>query len=167
MQKYSKFMIALHWATALLILAAYITAEGGRTVRLDPPVLHFLFGLSVLVLVVPRLLARLIGGTPPAVSHGWLLDLAAKIGHGVLYILMVALPLSGWYAASKMGVAVNLYGLELPRLAAPAAFSPGPIPELHEIGGDIILILAGLHAAIALWHHFVSHDGTLTRMSPI
>lgn len=165
MHKYSKFMVVLHWATAVLIVAAYITGEGGRSVKVDPPVLHFIIGLSVLVLIVPRLIARLFGSTPPAVSHGRLSDLAAKIGHGLLYVFMIALPLSGWYAASKLGVTVNIFGLELPALTAPVEGSPGLIAELHETGGSLILILAGLHAVIAIWHHFVHRDGTLSRMS--
>lgn len=166
MQKYSRLMIVLHWAAALLIVAAYITAEGGRSVKLDPPVLHFLLGMSVLILLVPRLLARLFGSVPPALSNSRLQELITKIVHGILYILMIALPLTGWYTTSKMGITVNLLGFELPSLAAPVEGAPGLIAEFHEIGGNVILILAGLHALIAIWHHFVLRDGTLTRMSP-
>lgn len=167
MHRYSKLVIYLHWIIALLILAAYITSEGGRSVRLDPPVLHFLLGLGVLALVVPRLLARMIFGAPPAVSHGFWLDLAAKLGHAALYVLMIALPLTGWYAASRLGVHVTVFGYELPPLATAVQGAPGLIAELHETGGNLILVLAGLHAAAALWHHYVLRDGTLTRMSPV
>jgi cytochrome b561 len=167
MQHYSRLMIILHWVTAILIVAAYITSEGGREARLDPPVLHFLFGFAVLLLVVPRLIARLCFSVPPAVSHGWLLDLGAKIGHAALYVLMIALPLTGWYAASRMGVTVNLLGLELPSLAPPVQGAPGLVAELHETGGEVIMILAGLHAVMALWHHYVLRDGTLGRMNPV
>jgi cytochrome b561 len=167
MRRYSIPMIVLHWTTAILILAAYFTGEGGRHVRLDPPTLHFLLGFVVLLLVLPRLIWRLFGGAPPAVSHGPLLDLGAKIGHAALYVLMIALPLTGWYAASRLGVTVNLLGWKLPSIAAPVQGAPGFIADLHETGGSLILILAGLHAAMALWHHFVLRDGTLTRMSPV
>jgi superoxide oxidase len=167
MQRYSKPLIVLHWTTAILILAAYFTGEGGRHVRLDPPTLHFLLGSAVLLLVLPRVIWRLLGGTPPAVSHGALLDMAAKVGHALLYFMMIAMPLTGWYAASKLGVTVNLLGFKLPSLAAPVQGAPGLIADLHETGGNAILILAGLHAAAALWHQFVLKDGTLTRMSPV
>lgn len=166
MQKYSRLMIVLHWLAALLIVAAYITSEGGRGVKLDPPTLHFLFGISVLILVVPRLIARLFGGAPPAISKSWLQELLTKIVHGILYILMIALPLTGWYTASKIGVTVKLLGFELPALAASVEGPPGLVAEFHEIGGNVILILAGLHALIAIWHHFVLRDGMLTRMNP-
>jgi superoxide oxidase len=167
MRKYPMFMIALHWITAVLILAAYFTAEGGRSARLDPPTLHFIIGMSVLVLVVPRLIVRLLGGAPAAVSHGRLLDLGAKLGHALLYLMMIGLPLTGWYAASKLGITVKFFGLELPALAAPVTGYPGFIAELHETGGSAILIVAGLHAVMAMWHHFVLRDGTLTRMNPV
>lgn len=167
MQRYSMPMIVFHWLTAILILAAYLTAEGGRGVRADPPTLHFLSGFAVLLLVLPRLVIRMFLGGPPTVSHGTLLDIGAKLGHAALYILLVALPLTGWYAASRMGVAIDLLGVTLPTLAAKVEGHPGLIAELHETGGNAIMILAGLHAAIALWHQFVLRDGTLTRMSPV
>ena len=53
MPRYSKLMIALHWSTALLVLAAWLTSEGGRHVRENPPLLHFSLGLAILLLVIP------------------------------------------------------------------------------------------------------------------
>lgn len=168
MTRYSKTMIALHWLMAILIVAAWITAEGGRHVKENPPLLHFWLGLSVLVLVVPRLVARLLGGTPPAEApqRPWL-DLAARLGHWVLYAGMVVLPLTGWYAAGRLGVPVTAFGVTLPALAAPVQGAPGWIAELHETGGTVLIWLAGIHALLAVWHQLVLRDGTLTRMSPV
>ena len=168
MPRYSKVTIAFHWVTALLVLAAWFTAEGGRAVRLDPPLLHFSLGLAVLALAIPRIVVRLMGGAPRVEDpQGPWLDLAAKIGHGVLYAFLVALPLTGWYAASRLGVPVSFFGIGLPSLAAPVQGPPGALAELHETGGTVILVLAGLHALMALWHQFVLRDGALRRMSPI
>jgi cytochrome b561 len=64
-----------------------------------------------------------------------------------------------------MGVPVSFFGLQLPALTAPVQGRPGLIAELHENAGTIILILAGLHALMAIWHQFVLRDGTLRRMS--
>jgi cytochrome b561 len=165
--RYSKTMITLHWLMALLIVAAWLTSEGGRHVRENPPVLHFWIGLSVLVLIVPRLAGRLWGGAPPTEApQRPLLDIAARAGHWVLYAFMVTLPLSGWYAAGRLGIPVTLFGLPLPSLASPVQGAPGWIAELHETGGTVLLWLAGAHALLALWHQFVLRDGTLTRMSP-
>ena len=167
MQRYSKLMIVLHWTIAVLIVAAYLTSEGGRRARLDPPVLHMALGLSVLLLLLPRLLWRFIVGIPPAVPHGRLLDLASRMGHATLYLLMIAIPLTGWYAASRLGIKVTFLGLQLPDLTTAVQGAPGLITELHQTGGNLLLILAGLHGVAALWHHFILRDGTLARMNPV
>jgi len=64
--RYSKTMIVVHWLTALLVVGAWLTAEGGREVIQDPPLLHFTLGLAVLALIVPRLILRLAGAAPEA-----------------------------------------------------------------------------------------------------
>jgi cytochrome b561 len=154
--RYSASMIVIHWLTALLVLGAWFTAEGGRKIAENPPLLHFSLWLAVLVLMLPRLVLRVAGRTPETDAQGWLAA-AAKAGH--------ALPITGWYAASRMGVPVSFFGLQLPALTAPVQGRPGLIAELHENAGTIILILAGLHALMAIWHQFVLRDGTLRRMS--
>ncbi len=167
MRRYSSITIAIHWITAALVLAAYLTGEGGSRIRTDPPYLHFTIGFSILLLVVPRLLARWLGAAPRVEDpQGYWPNLAAKLGHTVLYLLIIALPLSGWYAASRLGVTVDYFGLQLPSLATPVKGAPGLIADLHETGGSVILVLAGLHALIAIWHQFVLRDGTLRQMSP-
>jgi superoxide oxidase len=167
MPRYSNLMIVLHWATALLVLAAWLTSEGGSHVRANPPLLHFSLGLAVLVLVIPRLIVRLMGGAPQIEdTQGPWLNMAAKIGHGVLYVFLIGLPLTGWYAASRLGAPVSFFGIGLPSLTAPVQGPPGLIAELHQTGGTVILVLAGLHVLMALWHQFVLRDGTLRRMSP-
>lgn len=164
--RYSKSMIVIHWVTALAVLGAWLTSEGGRHMAENPPLLHFSLGLAVLVLVVPRLILRLAGGTPEADVQGGWLGAAAKAGHAVLYLFMIGLPLTGWYAASRLGVPVSFFGLHLPAIAEPVRGEPGLIAELHENAGTVILYLAGLHALMAIWHQFVLRDGTLQRMSP-
>jgi len=162
--RYSTGMVVIHWLTALLVLAAWLTSEGGRRVAENPPMLHFTLGLSVLVLVLPRLILRLAGGAPEATQSGWL-ALAAKAGHGLLYLFLIALPISGWYAASRLGVSVSFFGLSLPALTTPVQGNPGLVGDLHGNGGTIILYLAGLHALMAFYHQFILRDGTLRRMS--
>jgi cytochrome b561 len=163
--RYSKTMIIIHWLTALLVVGAWLTAEGGRKVVQDPPLLHFALGLAVLVLIVPRLILRLVDGAPATdTQHGWL-AIGAKAGHGLLYLLLIGLPITGWYAASRMGVPVLFLSVELPAIASKVQGRPGLIAELHENAGTFILILAGLHALMAVWHQFVLRDGTLQRMS--
>jgi cytochrome b561 len=165
--RYSKFMIALHWITAVLVVAAYLFSEDGEEVRAATPVLHFAFGLGVLLLVVPRLIVRAMSSVLPLENTGgkWMTR-AAKWGHGALYVLLIAVPVTGWYAASRLGAHISMLGFALPPIAVAVEGEPGLLAELHPLGGNLILVLAGLHAAMALWHHFVRHDNTLRRMSP-
>jgi superoxide oxidase len=161
--RYSMFVIVLHWTTALLVVGAYIVSKGAREVRLDPPTLHFALGLSVLLLVVPRVVARTFADKlPVATPTSWF----ATWAHRALYLLLIAVPLSGWYAASRLGVEISISGLTVPPIAHAVNGRPGPIAGLHSLGGNLLLLLAGLHAAMGLWHHLVRRDGTLGRMSP-
>lgn len=166
--RYSRLMIAIHWLTALLVVVAWFTAEGGRQARAEPPFLHFTVGMAVLLLMAPRLLARWTGGRRPIEDpHGGWTGLAARAGHAMLYLLLIALPLTGWYAASRMDIPVIVLGVTLPSITAPVEGWPGLIAELHENGGNLLLILSGLHALAALWHQFVLRDRTLERMNPL
>jgi cytochrome b561 len=165
--RYSKFMIALHWTTAVLVVVAYLFSEGAREVRIAPPTLHFAFGLAVLLLVVPRLIARALGGALPSegAADSWL-SRTATWGHRALYFLLIAVPVTGWYAASRLGAQISIFKFTLPPIAAAVDGKPGLLAGLHPLGGNLILQLAGLHAALALWHHFVRRDSTLRRMNP-
>jgi cytochrome b561 len=168
MRRYARLVIALHWATALLVLAAWLTARGGPQVRTAPPFIHFTLGLAVLLLMIPRLLARRLDGAPRVEDpRRPFMNLAAQAGHTVLYLFLIGLPLTGWYAASRLGITVSFLGIDLPRIAVPVQGYPGLIAEMHETGGTLILVLAGVHALIALRHQFVLRDGTLSRMSPL
>ena len=105
MHRYSQITIAIHWLTAVLVVVAWFTAVGGRHARTDPSYVHFTVGLAVLLLVVPRLLARWLGAAPRIEDpqKRWL-DLAARAGHSLLYLLLIALPLSGsWFRSAEPG----------------------------------------------------------------
>jgi cytochrome b561 len=84
----------------------------------------------------------------------------------LLYALLVAVPITGWYAASRLGAPAWLFGVTLPPLTHVVGSNAGPVGELHQLGGNLILILAGMHAAIALWHQFALRDHTVQRMLP-
>lgn len=125
--RYPVSVIVIHWLSALLVLGAWLTAEGGRKVVDNPPLLHFALGLSVLALVLPRLVLRVAGATPEGGrQNGWLAA-AANAGHILLYMLLIALPITGWYAASRMGVSVSFFGLPLPALTSAVQGRPGLI----------------------------------------
>jgi superoxide oxidase len=160
-------LIILHWLTAVLVVVAYLLSEGGPRIRLDPPTWHFATGFLVLLLVVPRLLVRATTKPlPPPPGTSRQAELAAKAMAGLLYLLMICVPLGGWYAMSRVGLRFSVAGWQLPAIAQAVQGPPGALAELHQVGGNALLVLAGLHALMGFWHQFKLKDNTLRRMSP-
>lgn len=165
--------IALHWLIFVLIAAAYAFIElrelfpKGSEPREFMKALHFMFGLSVLLLVLPRLATRfysptpLITPAPPAWQHS-----AAKIAHVTLYGFMLVMPLLGWLMLSAAGKPIPFFGLYLPALIGEDKELAKFIKEIHESIGEIGYYLIGLHACAALYHHFLQRDNTLLNMLP-
>lgn len=171
--RYSRLSITLHWLMVLLLVAVYSCIElrelypKGSDPREALKVWHYMLGLSVLVFVVLRLYARL-AAPPPDVRPApprWA-GLSAAIMHLALYLLMFGMPLSGWLILSAAGKPIPFFGLELPALLGEDKELAKAIEELHETGGDAGYFFAGLHAAAALYHHYLVRDNTLVRMLP-
>ncbi len=165
--RYSKMMATFHWLTAVLIIVTYLISESSTQIRKDPPVLHILLGLSVLTLSLPRLLWRLLSAVPaPEQTVSRRLARIARVGHTALYLLLFIVPLTGWLTFSRLGLKVQLWGINLPFLIKPVDGDPGPIADLHQVAGNLLLGIACLHAGFALWHFFRLRDQTLQRMWP-
>jgi cytochrome b561 len=93
--------------------------------------------------------------------------LAASVTHGLLYVLLIALPLMGWANASAHGWTVSLFHVvPLPALAAAGSAFGHTLGDVHKLTAWVLLGLIGLHVAAALFHQFVIRDGTLSRMLP-
>jgi cytochrome b561 len=92
--------------------------------------------------------------------------LVGHIVHGLLYLLMFGVPLGGWLYSSAKGYPVVFLGvLPLPNLIDKTTPELAhQIKDLHELGGWTVVVLALLHAAAALKHHFISKDDVLKRM---
>jgi cytochrome b561 len=117
--RYSKFIATLHWLMAALVILAYVTSEGDLNEHSDAPTVHALLGVSVLALLLPRFLGRLLGDVPSplhTLSKRW--TRLAGIGHATLYLLLFAVPLTGWFTLSLLGLNVALLGHRLPFLTA-------------------------------------------------
>ena len=172
--RYSTALVALHWFIALLFVAVYASIElrvlyaKGTEMRELMKALHFMFGLSVMVMVLLRLAAR---WTSPKPQVGPTLGLetwahrAASLGHLALYALMAGMPLMGWLALSAAGKPIPFFGLELPPLMAPDKTWARDLKEVHETVGVVGYWLIGLHVMAALGHHYVLKDGLMTRMA--
>lgn len=171
--RYSSLSITLHWAMLLLLIAVYACMElreyypKGSDFREGLKMWHFMFGLTVLLLVLIRVVARVTGGTPPITPDppAWQ-TLIARLTHLALYAFMIAMPIAGWVILSASGKAIPFYGLELPALVGLNKALAEQVKELHETVATIGYFLVGLHAVAALFHHYIVKDDTLRRMIP-
>ncbi len=167
---FSRFSILMHWLMLALLAAVYACMElreiypRGSGVREGLKTWHYMLGLSVFALVWVRLAARALAPAGPS-PRTWL-AVPATVVHGALYLLMVAMPVMGWVLLSAEGDPVPFFGLTLPPLVAPDEGLAGRIEDIHTTVGVVGYWLIGLHAAAALFHHYVLRDSTLRRMAP-
>ena len=129
---------------------------------------HFWTGLAILALMLPRLLLAF-SRPAPAVKPplpAWQ-ALPAKAMHLLLYAMLIVQPLLGLGTAWTDGKEILLPFTQfaLPALLAPDAALAGQLEDLHELLGTAFYYVVGLHAAAALYHHFVRRDDTLRRMA--
>ena len=171
--RYGPVAQAIHWATAILVLVAFIYGPGGSEQRVYSHAadfdrqLHETLGLCVLALVVMRVLWRMVDAPPdPPQVPRWM-GLAATAVQGALYLLLFALPLTAIAGAWLEGHPVTLLAsVEIP---SPLGLSPdvgATIAKIHTWLGDAILWLAGFHALAALFNHLVLKNGVLASMLP-
>ncbi|MFZ6872440.1 cytochrome b [Undibacterium sp. Di27W] len=172
-QRYSNFSIALHWLIAVLIVIAFIFGNIMVDMKFSPTKLqyysyHKWLGVTILGFVAIRLISRLLSKAPPYPANmGKAQQLAANGTHILLYVLMFAVPLSGYFYTLAAGYPVVYLGLfELPVLMGPNPEIKETLKELHEILNKVMFVLVLLHVAAALKHHFYDKDGLLNRMRP-
>lgn len=163
----------LHWATAVLVLVAFVYGPGGSEAQVYRPSrdfdrhLHETLGSAVLVLAVVRVAWRMVARRPdPVVGNRWM-GLAASLVQGLLYLLLFAVPLTAIFGAWLEGHPLAyLGGVEIAAPMAASHDAGASIATIHTWLGDAILWVAGFHALAALYHHFFLKDGVLASMLP-
>ena len=174
MPRYTPPAIVLHWLIALLIIGAFTMGlvmtdiPGITPTKLKYYAWHKWAGVTILALAALRLLWRLANSAPayPAKMPQWQ-QLAARHLHLLLYVLMFAVPLSGYFYTLSAGVPVVYFGM----LPLPVLINPNPElkPVLKLVHFWLNMGLAGLvgvHIAAALKHALVDRDGVMQRMLP-
>ena len=165
--------ISLHWLMLALFTAVYASIElrvlfaKGTELRETMKSLHFMLGLLIFFLVWLRLLVRAQFPAPriePAPPQ-WQ-QTTARLVHGLLYALMIGMPLAGWLMLSASGKPIPFFGLALPALIGKNKELAAQIKEVHELAGTVGYFLIGAHAAAALFHHYIKRDSTLLAMLP-
>jgi cytochrome b561 len=179
--------ILLHWVIFLLVvgmIASGMTAEGLeeqiKQLAADPMAaaqvkeltasriqllgMHKAVGVIVFVLVALRLVARLVIGVPEPLASSPILAMLAKAVHGLLYISLIIMPVSGFLMSMYAGRGIDLLGI--PPLFEKNIELAKQFGAIHGLAFNAVLLLVLLHVVAALWHHYVQKDGTLGRMVP-
>ncbi|HEY0182299.1 MAG TPA: cytochrome b/b6 domain-containing protein [Rhodopila sp.] len=173
--RYSAAARLLHWLTALLIAVqipvGIVMSYRGNVLDLWNRTTDLLYsshkslGFILLVLVLIRLLARAIVRPPPPESGlpRWQMR-AAAASHAGLYLLLVAVPMLGWFGVSLFP-ALEVFGvIALPAITGPDRAASDTVFSLHAAAAFVLLALVALHVAAALYHHLIRRDGVLRRM---
>ncbi|MGH8764213.1 MAG: cytochrome b, partial [Burkholderiales bacterium] len=171
--RYGSVAQFFHWATAILVLVAFIYGPGGSELRVYSPAgdfdrrLHEALGMCVFALVIMRLAWRAVDARPPSAQVLPWMHIAAKAVHWGLYLLLFALPITAISGAWLEGHPVTfLGGVEVEPLLGPSHDLGVQIARIHVWLGNAILWLAGSHALAALCHHMVTKDDVLVSMLP-
>jgi cytochrome b561 len=128
---------------------------------------HKSLGITVLLLALARLAWKLVNRPYPAPLEVVWQRKAAAAGHGLLYLLILLQPITGWIMASAAGSPVSLFGwVSFPPLVGKDHDLHETFEEVHEIAFYVLLVAAVVHIAAALYHHFVLKDNVLRRMLP-
>lgn len=162
----------LHWSIVILIIVQYFLAESADELpdgiaKLQILSRHKSIGMLVLLLAVARILWKLANkGLPAPAGTGWMKKSAAA-GHGLLYLLILLQPISGWAMSSAANYPVTFFGwFQFPALVAQNHNLHETLQDVHEALFYILVVVAVGHALAAVYHHFFLKDDVLRRMSP-
>jgi len=170
---YDRVMRATHWTTLALVAGAYVAvwiADPDIVGSYVKPVvqIHRSLGLTVAALTLFRLAWRWRMGIPDLPSDlPAMQKVAARATEGLIYVLLLAQPLVGLLYTNAYGLRAKPFLLfEIPALIARNKSLGIQLGNIHSFLGYALLTLVGLHAAAALFHHFIRRDDVLNAMLP-
>lgn len=171
---YTGIAIGLHWLVAFAILGSFSVGLYMVDLTLSPQKLklyswHKWAGVTIFLFGLLRLGWRLLHRPPelPAGIPQWQRS-AAEVTHVLLYLLMFAIPLSGWLMSSAKGFQTVWFGvLPLPDLLDKNEGLGDALKQLHVLLNFSMAGLVVVHLGAVLKHHFLDRDDVLTRMIPI
>ena len=149
-------------------VAAGLVSVYANTAAMTRPALvfHQSIGALILALAIARVAWRVIHPAPPLPaamppSH----RIAAAATHAVLYISLLAFPVTGYISLAARGRNINMFGLfDLPLVVPRSLSLSADARNLHDFAQYALYALLALHIGAALYHQFVLKDGLLRRM---
>jgi cytochrome b561 len=164
---------ALHWLTAICVIVGWLLGQFHDVFPKGPPRgfalwMHITLGECVIIFLVARLIWRIADPPPPLLPtpFGRVLEIASRLSHYMLYALLVVVPFVGIIVQLKRGNALPMFGLEVASPWPADRATARTILSAHYYLANALLIVAGIHAAAALIHHYVFRNPTLARMLP-
>ncbi len=172
--RYGAIPQAFHWLTVFCVAVGWLVGQFSDIFPKGQPrdlalVTHMTLGQMVVVLLIARLCWRIANPPPPPekTRFGRLLVVASKGSHYALYALLILAPVAGTLTQLRRGHPVPLFAVtSLPSPWPADRAAARAVLGVHKWLANALLILAGLHAAAALIHHYVWRDRTLMRMLP-
>ena len=173
--RYGALAQLFHWVIVVLIITQFvlgIRADGLpklSNARFQLLATHKSIGITILALALLRLAWRLFNTIPPMPPRTprWQ-ELAAQASHFLLYALLFITPVLGWLMSSAYAVTVSWFGLvTLPNFIEPNTAAFNALRHWHHWMAYTMGVLALLHAAAGIKHHFFDRDDVLTRMLPV
>ena len=166
--------ITLHWATVLLVLAQLGSGLLYGQVEERPWATYLLgahqaLGMTIWIVTVLRFLWRLTGAWfPPFPASMTLIQrAAARVSEYALYALLLIQPATGLAQTLLRGRPFELFGWSIPAILPEHLGYARLFHGAHELGARCLIGLVSLHAAAALFHHFVRRDDVLEAMAPV
>lgn len=170
---YTRVAVALHWAIAAVIFATFPLGLYMANLPVSPIKLrlysyHKWIGVTIFLLVVARLAWRLAHSPPPLpLMPRWQVA-AAHASHTLLYVLTLAIPLTGWLFSSASGFQTVYLGLlPIPDLVGKSKAAAEVYKAAHQYLNFTMLAVVILHVAAALKHHLIDRDTVLSRILPL
>lgn len=161
-----------HWLVALLVYGMFaaglwmVTLGYYDTWYHKAPELHKSVGILLFLVMIARVIWRFISPPPAPLAHySTIVRVSAVAVHGLLYLLLFAIFISGYLIATAEGKPVDVFGLfSVPAIVSAEATQADLAGDIHLWLAWSVVLLSVLHALAALKHHFIDRDVTLKRI---
>jgi len=167
--RYDTVARALHWIAALLVIANLTSGLASNVIKpvfRDVVAVHKSIGVTIFVLSVARIVWTLVRGRRPRRNIARWESVASIANQWLFYAMLFVLPLTGWIFTSAGQYPLTWFGLlTVPKLDIQRGDVLVALARSsHEWIGICFAVLACLHVAAALRHHFILKDQVLSDM---
>ena len=176
--RFDRVQVVLHWIIAVIILCMIALGlymvelpkqselpPGEESVRAFYFLLHKSMGITVAMFIVLRVVWRLTHKAPPLPDtiSKWQQHAAGAV-HGLLYAVMLAMPITGYMQSIFSKYDTKFWGIVLPRVADADKAMRENFSEVHEILAFLFITLIVIHIVAAVKHR-IAGTGIVERMS--